>query len=71
LLGFGSTAAITSENATAAAMSTSEVATRTMPAKVGNVTAAMTATVSATASESVSGKTMGCQARELPPMRSS
>jgi hypothetical protein len=42
----------TSENATAAAMSTSEVAARTMPARVGNVTA----TVSATASESVSGK---------------
>jgi hypothetical protein len=48
----------TRENA--AAMSTSEVATGTMPPKVGNVAAAMSATVttavSATASECVSGK---------------
>jgi hypothetical protein len=48
----------TRENA--AAMSTSEVATGTMPPKVGNVAAAMSATVtttvSATASERVSGK---------------
>ena len=49
-----------SENATPAAMYTCEVATRTMPTEVGNVAAAMTATVttavSATASESVSGE---------------
>ena len=49
-----------SENATAAAMSTYEMATRTTPTEVGNVAAAMTATVttavSATASESVSGE---------------
>jgi hypothetical protein len=52
----------TRENA--AAMSTSEVATGSMPPKVGNVAAAMSATmsatvttaVSATASERVSGK---------------
>jgi hypothetical protein len=48
----------TRENA--AAMSASEVATRTMPPKVGNVAAAMStpmaATVSATASEGVSGQ---------------